>query len=176
VQLPPDRVLAEVRQAPTALPDKLQIPVPGALTQTHSNDDFSFTYPQNWQVEGKKRKGNSIGAVDVYPSDAKLGSWVTRGFFVGHYSKYSSEYPQTQDGASDLFLMLERQKGLTVATPKTAAIGDSQDRIATYTSPSVLNSEESGWLIVVKDKNEGFYWIELFWLSNDDTRKLSITF
>ncbi len=48
------RILAEVREVPTELPSKLQVPAPGNLTLTYGSDELSFSYPQNWQTEEKK--------------------------------------------------------------------------------------------------------------------------
>ena len=73
-------VLAEIRPQPTELPDKLQVPTPGSVTLTYGNDDFSFSYPQNWRTEEKKNKDNVLFSVNIAPPEAHLASWVTHGF------------------------------------------------------------------------------------------------
>ena len=54
------RVLAVVRQEPTQLPDRLNIPLPANLTATYSSDDVSFDYPQNWFIQERKNKDNKL--------------------------------------------------------------------------------------------------------------------
>lgn len=170
-------VLAEIRPQPTELPDRLQVPAPGSVTLTYGNDDFSFSYPQNWRTDEKKNKDNVLFSVNVTPPEAHLASWITHGFFIGHVSKMSSKFPQTLDGAYDQFTTFERQRGLVVTDAKTAVpVGDSQGKIAIYTSPSVFNAVESGWIVVVKDKSDGYYWVLMFYPSNDDSRLYAQTF
>lgn len=168
-------VLAEVRQVPTKLPDKFPVPTPGALTLTYSSDDFSFRYPQNWKIEEKKNKENTVTTVQVAAPEAHLASWVTHGCFTGHVTKFSSS-PQTMDGAYELFVKSQRQRGLVIGSDKITQIGKSQAKIATYTSSSVLEAGESGWIAVVKDKGEGYYWVMMFYPSNDDTGVYSQSF
>jgi hypothetical protein len=156
------RVLAEVREAPKQLPTRVEIAKPDALSARYSGRDFSFNYPQNWKLEEKKAKDNTVAYVTVAPEEARLGSWVTHGFFVGHVVKYM-DYPQTLDGAYDCFATAQRQRGLAIASDtKLWPLGDAQSRIASYTSLSVLASAETGRLLVVKDKAEGYYWIIMF--------------
>lgn len=171
------RVLAEVRQEPTELPDKFQVPKPGNLTLTYNNDDFSFSYPQNWRTEERKNKDDKLGQVGVAAPEAHLASWVTHGFFVGHVIKMPSMFPETLDGAYDQFVSIQRQRGLVINDAKVAVtVGDSQGKIATYTSPSVLSAGESGWIAVVKDKSDGYYWLMMFYPSNDDSHVYGQTF
>lgn len=162
------RVLAEVRQEPTQLPEKFQVPAPGALTLTYSSDDVSFNYPQNWRAEERKNKDNTVASVNVAAPEAHLASWVTHGFFVGHIAKSSSE-SQTLDGAYDSFVGIQRQRGLAISSSRIIQVGTDQGKIATYTSPSVLGAGETGSIVVVKDKTEGYYWVMMFFPSNDDT-------
>lgn len=161
-------VLAEVRQVPTKLPDKFPVPTPGALTLTYSSDDFSFRYPQNWKMVENKNKDNTVTAVQVAAPEAHLASWVTHGCFTGHVTKFSSS-PQTLDGAYKLFVRSQRQRGLVIGSDKVTQVGNSQAKIATYKSSSVLDAGESGWIAVVKDQGEGYYWVMMFYPSNDDT-------
>ncbi len=118
--------------------------------------------------------------MNVAAPEAHLGPWVTNGFFVGHVSKMSSKFPQTLDGAYDQFSTFQRQRGLVIANAvsKTMSvpIGDSQGHMASYTSPSPFSAGESGWLAVVKDKGEGYYWLLMFYASNDDGNVYSATF
>src|SRR5579872_176217 len=157
------RVLAEVREAPTQLPATVAIAKPDALNGRYSGKDFSFSYPQNWKIEEKKAKDNTtIAYVAVAPEEAHLGSWVTHGFFVGHSIQYTG-FPQTLDGAYDFFAAVQRLRGLAVAPEaKSRLLGDAQSKIGTYTSPSVLASGETGWLLVVKDTAGGYYWVTMF--------------
>ena len=97
-----------------------------------------------------------------------MANWVTHGFFVGHVVKIDNKFPQTLDGAYDHFRELQNLRGLTIGEAKTQAIGNGEGKIATYTSPSVLRAGESGWIAVVKDKNGGYYWLSMFYPSNDD--------
>jgi len=167
------RVLAEVREAPTQLPAKVEIAKPGILSARYSGRDFSFNYPQNWKLEEKKDKDNTIAFVTVAPEEGRLGSWVTHGFFVGHVFQYTG-YPQTLDGAYDCFATAQRQRGLAIASDsKLWPLGEAQSRISTYTSPSIFASGETGWLLAVKDKAEGYYWIMMFMPTGED---LSQTF
>ena len=171
------RVLAEVRPDPTELPDKFQVPAPGSLTLTYSNDDFSFSYPQNWKTEERKNKDNTIGQISVAPPEGHLGTWVTHGFFIGHATKMASNFPQTLEGAYDQFATVQRQRGLVITDAKTIAqVGDAQAKVGRYTSSSVLTAGESGWISVVKDKNDGFYWVIMFYPSNDDSQLYGQTF
>jgi hypothetical protein len=162
------RVLAEVRQVPKQLPAKFQVPTPGALTLTYTSDDVSFSYPQNWKMEEKKTNDNTVASVQVAAPEAHLASWVTHGLFTGHVTK-SSPNPQTLDAAYDLFMKVQRQRGLVVGADKLTTVGNTQGKIASYTSPSVLDSGESGWIAVVKDKAQGYYWVMMFYPSNDDS-------
>ncbi len=166
-------ILAEIRQSPTQLPDRFQIPAPGALTLTYSNDDLSFSHPQNWKTEEKKSKDNVIVAVNVAAPEAHLASWITHGFFVGHVASNS----QTLDGAYDLFTEQQRQRGLVIGTDvKAFQVDGAQAKIVTYTSPSVLSAGENGWIVVVKDKSEGYYWMMMFYPSSDDSLLYTRTF
>lgn len=167
-------VLAEVRQVPSELPEKFQVPSPEAPTHTYSSDDFSFNYPQNWKADERKNKDNTITAVQVSAPEAHLASWVTHGVFVGHVRKF--DHPQTLDGAYDLFANVQRQRGLVIGADKLTQAGNGQAKIATYTSPSVLQAGESGWIVVVKDKGEGYYWLMMFYPSNDDSTLYTQTF
>lgn len=171
------RVLAEVREAPTTLPDKIQVPAPGNLTLTYSNDDLSFSYPQNWHADEPKTKDNVRGLqVGVAPPEANLASWLTHGMLVGHVPQFSQS-PQTLDGAFDHFSSIGKQLlDMTISTPKLTQFGDLQGDISTYTAPSVLSAGESGWLLVVKDNGEGYYWMMMFYPSNDDSRLYAQTF
>jgi hypothetical protein len=151
--------------------------MPGIVTLTYGSEDFSFSYPQNWRTEEKKSKDNVLLSVNVAPPEAHLASWVTHGVFVGHVTKMSSKFPQTLDGACDQFTTFERQRGLVVTDAKTVVpVGDSQGKIATYTSPSVFNAGESGRIVVVKDKSDGYYWVLMFYPSNDDSHLYAQTF
>jgi len=140
----------------------------------------SFNYPQNWQAEERKNKDNMITSVNVAAPEAHLGPWVTHGFFVGHVAKMSPKLPQTLDGAYDQFSTFQRQRGLVISdtVSKTASVpvGDSQGHIAAYTSPSPFTAGESGWMAVVKDKSDGYYWLLMFYPSNDDSSLYSATF
>jgi hypothetical protein len=170
-------VLAEIRPQPTELPDKLQVPTPGSLTMAYEKDDFSFIYPQNWRAEEKNNKAGVLLSVNVAPSEAHLASWITHGVLIGHVTKMSSKFPQTLDGAYDQFTTFQRQRGFVVTDPKTVvSVGDSQGKIALYTSPSVFNAGEYGWIVVVKDKSDGYYWVLMFCPANDDTRLYAQTF
>lgn len=160
-------VLAEVRPQPTELPDKLQVPTPGSLTRTYENDELFFNYPQNWQAEERK-KDNVIISVNVAAPEAHLGTWVTHGFFVGRVTKMSSNFPQTLDGAYEQCSKSFQNRGFVLTAPKTMPIGDHQGQIAAYSQPSPFTAGERGWLVVVKDRNEGYYWVVLFFPSNED--------
>jgi hypothetical protein len=156
------RVLAEVREVPTQLPSRLETVKPGALSAHYDGSDFSFNYPQNWKVEERKAKDNSVAFVTVAPDEARLGSWVTHGFFVGHINKYAG-CPQTLDGAFDCFATVQRDRGLAInSDAKLLQVGQAQSRSAAYTSPSIFVPGETGWLFVVKDKAEGYYWMTMF--------------
>ncbi len=63
-----------------------------------------------------------------------------------------------------------------IADVGTQTLGDSRGKLATYTSPSVFKSGESGWVAVVKDKNEGYYYLLMFYPSNDDSSLYAQTF
>jgi len=169
------RVLAEVRHVPNELPDKFQVPTPGALTLTYSSDDFSFNYPQNWKAEEKRDKDNTVTAVQVAAPEAHLSSWVTHGFFTGHVPKFSPT-PQNVDEAYDLFIKFQRLRGLVIGADKLTQVGNTQGKIATYTSPSVLDAGESGWIAIVKDKGEGYYWLMMFYPSNENSTLYTQTF
>ena len=131
-------MLAEVRPQPTELPDKLEVPTPGDLTLTYGNDDFSFSYPRNWQTEEKKNKDNVLLSVNVAPTEAHLASWTTHGLFAGHVITMSSKFPQTLDGAYDQFTGVQRQRGLTVTDAKTVvSVGDGHGKIAGYVPPQL---------------------------------------
>lgn len=171
------RVLAEARPDPTELPDKIDVPSPGILTSVYSNDAFSFSYPQNWRADEIKNKENTLVQVNVAPPEGHLASWVTHGFFVGRVTKMPSGFPPTLDGAFDQFTKFEKQRGLAITDAKSVApVGDSLGRIVTYTSPSVLNAGEVGWIALVKDKNDGYYWIVMFYPQNDDSQLYAKTF
>ena len=47
-------------------------------------------------------------------------------------------------------------------------LGDSQGKIASYSSPSVFSAGESGWVAAVKDKSEGYYYLLMFYPTDDD--------
>jgi hypothetical protein len=164
-------ILAELRQAPTELPGKFTVPVPGALAPTYSNDDLSFAYPQNWSTEESKFKDNPRGQeVVVAPPEARLASWLTHGMIVGHVLQFS-QTTKTIDGAFDHFSALQEQTtGLQISNAKPIQVGGLTGKIASYTAPSILNVGESGWLVVAKDRGEGYYWVMLFYPSNDDSR------
>lgn len=171
------RVLAEVRVDPDELPDKFQVPTPGPLTLKYSNGDFSFTYPQNWQTQEMRGKDNSLSSVNAAPPEGHLASWITHGFIVGHVAKMPSDFPRTLDGAFNQFSAIQRLRGLAVVdSQKVIPIGSSQGRFATYTSTSVLSAGESGWILVVKDKGEGYYWLLMFYPGNDDGNLYAQTF
>lgn len=170
------RVLAEVRQEPTELPDKLQVPAPANLTAAYSSDDVAFNYPQNWRAEEKKSKDNVVVQVNIAAPEAHLANWVTHGLFLVHVLKMGDKFPQTLDGAYDQVSRYERLRGLVIADVGTQTLGDSRGKLATYTSPSVFKSGESGWVAVVKDKNEGYYYLLMFYPSNDDSSLYAQTF
>jgi hypothetical protein len=170
-------VLAEVRPQPTELPDKLQVPAPKNVALTYENADFSFRYPENWKTEERKNKDDVLVAVNVAAPEAHLASWVTNGFFTGHATTMSSKFPNTLDGAYDQFITLQKQRGLVVTDPnRIVPVGDAQGKIATYTASSPFRAGESGWIVVVKDKSNGYYWMLMFYPSNDDTRLYGQTF
>src|SRR5205823_5991081 len=97
-----------------------------------------------------------------------LGNWVTHGLFVGHVAKISPKFPPTLDGAYEEFREYQRLRGLTIYEPKTQDIGNGHGKIATYRSSSVLQAGESGWVAVVKDHGEGYYYLSMFYPSNED--------
>jgi PsbP-like protein len=171
------RVLAEVRLVPNELPARFKISVPGSLSLTYSNNDMSFSYPQNWNTEEPKNKDDVLGReVGVAPQEAHLASWLTHGMFVGHISKFS-KYPQTLDGAFEQFSALGKQlMAMAITNPKPMQVGGCQGKIAAYTAPSVLTAGESGWVIVIKDNGDGYYWIMMFHPSNDDGHLYAQTF
>ena len=76
-------VLAELRQEPTALPEKVEVPPPAKLNAIYSSDDVTFNYPQNWKLEEKRSKENIVNQVNVAPPEAHLATWVTHGLFFG---------------------------------------------------------------------------------------------
>ena len=39
-----------------------------------------------------------------------------------------------------------------------------------------FNAGEGGWIVVVKDKSGGYYWVSMFYPANDDTRLYAQTF
>jgi len=170
------RVLAEVRQEPTELPDKLQVPAPANLTAAYSSDDVAFNYPQNWRAEERKNKDNVVVQVNIAAPEAHLANWVTHGLFLVHVLKMNDKFPQTLDGAYDQFSAYESLRGLVIANARTQTVGDSPGKLATYTSPSVFKSGESGWVAVVKDKSEGYYYLLMFYPSNDDASLYAQTF
>lgn len=169
-------VLAEVRPFPQTLPDLLPVPRPGTLTMKYTSDDFSFAYPQNWQTQDIRNKDHSLSELTVAPPEGHLGSWVTHGFFVGHVKGQSPGSIQAQSGAWNQFSSLAKQRGFAVGDAKDAPVGDRNGVIATYTQPSVFNAPENGWLVVVKDRSEGYYWIVFFYPSNDDHQLYTQTF
>jgi hypothetical protein len=170
------RVLAELRQEPTQLPEKLEVSAPGELRVTYSDDDVACTYPQNWKAEEKKSKEKILVQINIAPPEAHLANWVTHGLFIGHVLKTADTFPSTLDGAYDQFSAYERQRGLVISEARTQAIGDSHGKLAAYTSPSVFEAGESGWLAVVKDKGAGYYYIQMFYPSNDDASMYARTF
>ena len=171
------RVLAELRQEPSELPDLLHVPVPSSAMVTYSGNDVTFSYPQNWRVDERKDKDGVVAQVNVAPPEAHLSSWVTHGLFVGHVGKASSQVPATLDGAYEQFASVQRQRGFVLTSPATTPLGDSAGKMATYTSSSIFKAGESGWIAVVKDKSDdGYYWIEMFYPSNDDGHLYALTF
>jgi hypothetical protein len=114
--------------------------------------------------------------VDVLPPEARLANWVTHGFFVGHVLKMSEKFPQTLDGAYDYLTKSERERGLVIADARTLILGSSQGKMASYSSPSVFSAGENGWVAVVKDKAEGYYYVLMFYPSTDDGHLYSQTF
>lgn len=164
------RVLAEVRPVPESLPDKIPVPAPGALTKKYAGDDFSFAYPQNWDSQEVRDNNKTLRQVNVTPVEARLGSWSTHGFFVGHVTSIPSSYPQTVAGAWNHWSGLLKQAGFAIDDPKSWSIGGRRGLLATYSQPSVFSAQESGWIAVVKDEARGYYWIILFCPSNDDTQ------
>jgi hypothetical protein len=169
-------VLAEARQEPTELPEKLQVPAPTNSIATYSSDEIAFDYTQNWRAEERKNRDNIVTQVNVAPPEGHLANWVTHGFFCGHVLKIGDKFPQTLDGAYDQFSAYERLRGLTVANPQMQTVGDSRGKLATYTAPSVLRAGESGWVVVVKDKSDGYYYLLMFYPSNDDASLYAQTF
>ncbi len=169
-------VLAELRQEPTELPDKLQVPAPANLTATYSSDDVAFNYPQNWKAEEKKNKDNVVIQVNIAAPEAHLANWVTHGLFLVHVLKMGDKFPKTLEGAYDQFSAYERLNGLVIADAQTQTLGDSHGKLASYTSPSVFKSGESGWVAVVKDRSEGYYYLLMFYPSNDDASSYAQTF
>jgi hypothetical protein len=92
-------------------------------------------------------------------------------------TKMFFKFPQTLNGAYDQLTTFERQRGLVVTDARTVVpVGDSQGKIATYTAPSVLNAGESGWIVAVKDKSDGYYWVLMFYPTNDDSHLYAQTF
>jgi hypothetical protein len=169
-------VLAEVRQVPTSLPDKFQVPTPSTTLASYANDYADFGYPQNWKVEEKKNKEGTVVQWNVAPPEGHLGNWTTHGFFLIHVLKMSNKYPQTLDGAYEQFSTFEHQRGLTLTEAKGWTSRNVQGKIATYTSASVLDAGESGWVVVAKDKGEGYYCVMMFYPSNDDGHLYGQTF
>jgi len=96
--------------------------------------------------------------------------------FLVHVLKMNDKFPQTLDGAYDQFSAYESLRGLVIANARTQTVGDSPGKLATYTSPSVFKSGESGWVAVVKDKSEGYYYLLMFYPSNDDASLYAQTF
>lgn len=171
------RVLAELREEPTELPDKLQVPPPADLTANYSSDDVKFNYPHNWKAEERKNNDNVVIQVGIAPQEAHVGNWVTNGLFVGHVLKMSDNFPQTLEGAYDQFSANQRLRGFVISDyPKTQTLGNSSGRIAAYTAPSVFKAAEDGWVAVVKDKGKGYYYLLMFYPSNDDSHLYAQTF
>jgi hypothetical protein len=169
-------VLAELRPEPTELPDKLHVPVPAALNAHYSFGEVAFGYPENWKLEERKNKDNTVTQVNIAPADAHLANWVTHGLFLGHVVKIADKFPQTLDGAYDQFSTYERLNGLTITDVRMQMVGDSQGKLGIYKGPSVFFAGESGWLAVVKDKTEGYYYLLMFYPSNDDATLYANTF
>lgn len=170
------RVLAEVRQEPTELPEKLEVPMPTTLTANYSNEDVSFNYPQNWKLEERRNKENIIVQVNVAPPEAHLANWFTHGFFFVHVLKIADKFPPTLEGAYDQFSSYERLRGLVIANPQIQALGDGSGKVAVYRGPSIFQAGESGWVAVVKDKGAGYYYLLMFYPSNDDASLYAATF
>lgn len=171
------RVLAELREDASELPETFSVSRPGDLTLKYSNDFVAFSYPANWQTEEVKGKDKVITQVSVAPTDAHLGSWLTHGFNVGHIGQMSGG-PDTLDGAFDQFTTLEKQNaGVSISqTENGVPVGDSVGKVAQYTSPSVLRTGESGWIAIVKDRGNGYYWIMMYYPSNDGRILYATTF
>lgn len=146
------------------------------MTATYSSDDVAFNYPQNWKAEEKKNKDNIVTQVNIAPPEAHLANWVADGLFLVHVLKMGDNFPQTLDGAYDQFSAYQRLRGLVIADARTQSLGDSRGKLATYTSPSVFKAGESGWVAVVKDKSEGYYFLLMFYPSNDDASLHAQTF
>jgi hypothetical protein len=170
-------VLAEIRPQPTALPNKLQVPTPSKVTLEYGNEDFSFSYPENWKAEERRNNEKLLVSVNVAAPEAHLSTWVTHGFFIGHVNKMSTS-SQTLEGAYKEFATIQRERGLVIDNTKTAVmtVGDTQGKLTTFSQPTPFNFPENGWISVIKDKGAGYYWILMFYPSNDDNQLYSQTF
>ena len=94
----------------------------------------------------------------------------------GHVPKIPDNFPQTLDGAYDQFSAHERLRGLLIGNARTEILGDRQGRVASYTSASVFKAGESGWIAVVRDKSQGYFFLLMFCPSNDDVSLYTQTF
>lgn len=164
------QVLAEIRPAPTALPDTPEVPAPSVSRITYKGFGIQFVYPSNWATEEHKRN-NTVSSLVVAPPEARFGSWVTHGLFIGHSEK--TDQAATLEAAFNTFAgNFHKNSGLKLESDKTALTIDGQRGLmATYSAASIFSAGEFGYLVVFKDKSDGYFWFLMFRPGIDSTQR-----
>jgi hypothetical protein len=167
-------VLAEFRPGLSSLPDKPDVPPPGASTATYKGMGISFLYPNNWTASEQK-KDDLITRVSVAPPEAQFPSWYTHGFFVGHAEKLSSS--TTDQAFAALTAKFHQASGLTMdGDPKPITVGGQEGLMGVYQAPSPFPSGERGYMVVVRDKGNGYFWFLMFQPRTESAQPYQQTF
>jgi len=149
-------VLAELRLAPSVLPDKPEVPLPSASMAGYRGMGISFLYPANWNVTEKKADG-AVSSLSVAPPEAKFDSWSTHGFVVAHLNKMELDL-EVDQVFTRIVDSLRLNTGLLIADkPDPISVGGRAGLIARYDAPSPFAGGERGLLVVVKDNSDGWF-------------------
>jgi hypothetical protein len=156
--------------------DTLQIRAPSGLAETFKNGGFSFRYPQGWQVE-QGVQGTDWNAT-IAPPEARVGTWVTHGFFAGHVGSRSPGSASTPEGAFSQGLALFEKRGFSfiASSKRERMVSDRRSLMISYTQPGPLSVGERGHLVVTSDGSNGYYYFLMFSPNDEQTTSFAPVF